>query len=74
MASTQSEGTGPKLIDVVQRAQNGGFSLQGDYARGNAGYVSMAASMGLITTEQERGVYGRVWFATRKGKAYLEVN
>jgi len=34
----------------------------------------MAASMGLITTEQERGTYGRKWFATRKGKAWLEVH
>jgi len=33
----------------------------------------MAASLGLITTEQARGVYGRTWHATRKGKAFLEV-
>ncbi|SMG43409.1 hypothetical protein SAMN06265784_104160 [Paraburkholderia susongensis] len=74
MESTESAATGQRLIEVLHRAQNGGFSLQCDYARVNAGYVSMAASMGLITTEQERGKFGRKWFATRKGKAFLEVH
>lgn len=63
-----------RLIEVLSVAQNGGFSLQCDFARINAGYVAMAASMGLITTEQGRGMYGRKWFATRKGKAWLEVH
>lgn len=73
MESTESAETGQRLIDVLSVAQHGGFSLQCDFARINAGYVAMAASMGLITTEQERGAYGRKWFATRKGKAWLEV-
>lgn len=62
-----------KLIDVIQRARRGGFSLQNDYARTNAQVVAMAASCGYITTEHTRGSYGRKWLATRKGLAYLEV-
>jgi hypothetical protein len=62
------------LTEVIQRAQSGGFSLQNDYARTNAQVVAMAASCGYITTEQKRGSFGRKWLATRKGKAYLEVN
>lgn len=72
MANMESEEAGPKLTEVVQRAQSGGFTLQCDFARVNAAHVSMAASLGFISTEQERGVYGRTWHATRKGKAYLE--
>jgi hypothetical protein len=63
-----------RLTEVIQRAQSGGFSLQNDYARTNAQVVAMAASCGYITTEQKRGSFGRKWLATRKGKAYLEVN
>jgi hypothetical protein len=66
--------TDNRLTEVIQRAQSGGFSLQNDYARTNAQVVAMAASCGYITTEQKRGSFGRKWLATRKGKAYLEVN
>ena len=70
----QPEVTDYRLTEVIQRAQSGGFSLQNDYARTNAQVVAMAASCGYITTEQKRGSFGRKWLATRKGKAYLEVN
>jgi hypothetical protein len=79
--SRQPEAQSPQALDakdvlteVIQRAQSGGFSLQNDYARTNAQVVAMAASCGYITTEQKRGAFGRKWLATRKGKAYLEVN
>jgi len=71
---TQTESADNRLTEVIQRAQSGGFSLQNDYARTNAQVVAMAASCGYITTEQKRGSFGRKWLATRKGKAYLEVN
>jgi hypothetical protein len=70
----KQEAVDNRLTEVIQRAQSGGFSLQNDYARTNAQVVAMAASCGYITTEQKRGSFGRKWLATRKGKAYLEVN
>jgi hypothetical protein len=45
--------------------------VQSDFARKNAGYVAMAASMCLITTRVTEGVYSSIWQITAKGVRLL---
>lgn len=47
-------------------------TTKSDFARENADYIAMAASMGLISTRIMTDVYGRNWQVTSKGLDALE--
>lgn len=47
-------------------------TTKSDFARENADYIAMAASMGLISTRIMENVYGRHWQVTAKGLDALE--
>lgn len=64
-ASVQPDST--KLLAVVRRAWRSPFSLACDFCRQHVAFVAMAASMGLITTRIQPGVYGRTWHVTALG-------
>jgi hypothetical protein len=68
--------TGQRRIDtdlgpVLYKAWSGGFTVQSDFARKNAGLVAMAASAQLLTTRVTEGVYSSNWWITPKGIRYL---
>jgi hypothetical protein len=46
-------------------------TVSSNFARTNALYIGMAASMQLITTRVASGVYRGAWNATPKGLAWL---
>lgn len=60
-----------KLVDVVLEAQTGRFTVSSDFARQNAEYVAMAASMQLITTRIHMNAFGRQWVPTVLGLKLL---
>lgn len=60
------------IDDVIQITYMGGVSIQSDYARQRAVEVAAAASLGLITTENSDGTYGRVWRPTHCGFLWLK--
>jgi len=60
------------LARIVIEAHQHGFSVQSDFARRNAGYVAMAASMGLVSTRIVGNAFGRMWRPTVEGMAFLQ--
>lgn len=73
-------GSKPKLdaIDIaltncIQEAYRRTFTVKSDYARANAEFVAMAASMGLISTKLGGNVFSSDWRPTMRGLAFLEV-
>lgn len=68
---------GQKLIDsmlkqVLHNIWTYQVTTKSDFAREQADYIAMAASMGLISTRIMRDVYGRQWQITTKGLDALE--
>jgi len=61
------------LARIVIEAHRHGFSVQSDFARRNADYVGMAASMGLVSTRIVGNAYGRQWRPTVEGLTFLQV-
>lgn len=59
------------LTDVVHEAYVRSFTVKSDYARNNAAFVAMAASLGLISTRVTKGVYSFEWRPTGTGLALL---
>lgn len=49
----------------------GVVTVSSDFARQNANYVGMAASMQMITTRVAPGVYRGAWNITPKGLGWL---
>jgi len=75
--STKLEAIGAKRIDsclkqVLQTVWTCQVTTKSDFARENADYIAMAASMGLISTRIMSNVYGRQWQVTAKGLDALE--
>lgn len=75
--STKLEAIGPKRIDgclkqVLHTTWTCQVTTKSDFARENADYIAMAASMGLISTRIMSNVYGRQWQVTAKGLDALE--
>ena len=73
------EATGPKRIDnfikqVLHTVWTCQVTTKSDFARENADYIAMAASMGLITTRIMNEVYGRQWQITADGLYALEAH
>lgn len=60
------------LIAVTLEAYQNAFSVQSDFARREAEFVAMAASLGLISTRVHRDVFSRHWRPTVKGLMFLE--
>lgn len=60
------------LYEVVSCAWSGGFTVSSDFARSESGWVAMAATLGLISTREADGSYGRTWFVTQAGIGYIE--
>jgi hypothetical protein len=62
---------GKKLIDVIKQSYISPFSIQSDYYRANALYVSAAASLGFITTICLDGDITNQWRPTVEGFDYV---
>lgn len=60
------------LYGVVWSAWAGGFTVQSENARTNAIHVAIAASLGLITTQVDHLWFGRTWFITADGLAFMQ--
>lgn len=60
------------LVDVIIEAYKRGFSVKSDFARLNADYVAMAASMGLVSTRLHSNFYSREWRPTVEGLMFVE--
>lgn len=60
------------LLEVVLESYKRSFAVQSDYARAQAEYIAMAASLGLISTKVHNNVYSRDWRPTVKGLMLLE--
>ena len=60
------------LAKVIIEAHRHGFSVQSDFARKQADYVAMAASMDLISTRIFGNAYGRIWRPTVGGLTFLQ--
>jgi hypothetical protein len=60
------------LYAVVWLAWAGGFTVQSDHARSRAVHVAIAASLGLITTQVEDIWFGRTWYITADGIAFMQ--
>lgn len=67
-----SSGIDTNIALVVIEAHRRGFTVQSDFARHNAHYVAMCASMGLISTRLFGNVYGRQWLPTVEGLTLLK--
>lgn len=62
-----------ELLLVVQAAYSSPFTTRSVFARTNAEYVAIAASLGLITTEHHLGYFSNVWRVTPTGLLYMEL-
>jgi hypothetical protein len=60
------------LVNVVLEAHKSAFSVQSDFARREAEFVAMAASLGLISTRVHKDIFSRHWRPTVKGLTFLE--
>lgn len=58
---------GKKLTDVLSRAYDYPFKTKSDYARVNADYIALAASLGLLTVVLHNGIHTREWRLTDLG-------
>jgi hypothetical protein len=70
----QLRSTDQGLCDVILEAHRKGFTVQSDYARMNADYLAMAASMGLVSTRVYGNVFSREWRPTVTGLGFLQVH
>lgn len=71
MEPSRSDVIGGRLIEVLTRAWNGGFSTKSDFARSHATNLAMACSDGFITTRLSRTTYGNRWLITPDGLNFL---
>lgn len=62
------------MADVVTEAYRRGYTVKSDYARKQADYIGMAASMGLISTRLYGNVFSSEWRPTVRGLEWLEDN
>lgn len=75
--SSKLEVTGPKRIDeslkkTLHTVWTCQVTTKSDFARENADFIAMAASMGFITTRIMSEVFGRQWQITANGLQALE--
>lgn len=55
------------LFKVMTKAFKSHFTIQSDFSRFYAAEVGALASMGLISTQEAAGEFGRVWRVTGVG-------
>ena len=60
-----------KLAYTVREVAYSDVTVSSNFARENAPYIAMAASMGLISTKITRDVYGNAWKPTTGGLSLL---
>lgn len=60
------------LAAVIIEAHRNGFTVKSDFARSQADYVGMAASLGLISTKVFANLYSRDWRPTVDGLRFLQ--
>jgi len=60
-----------KLVDVLQFIHENDVMVSSNFAREQAAFVAMAASMGLISTKISMDLYGRGWKLTCGGLKLL---
>ena len=61
-----------RLASVVMMAHLEPFRTKSDFARTQADYVAIAASIGLISVAQGAFTFTREWRVTAKGLRYLQ--
>ena len=61
-----------RLASVVMMAHLQPFRTKSDFAREQADYVAIAASIGLISVAQGAFTFNREWRVTAKGLRYLQ--
>jgi hypothetical protein len=61
-----------RLDAVIQMAYMDGIYIQSNFARSCPDVIACAASMGLITTENSDGSYGRIWRPTHVGYLWIK--
>lgn len=61
-----------KLDALISLAYMDGVFIQSNYARTCPEVLACAASMGLLTTENPDGSYGRIWRPTHEGYLWLK--
>jgi len=61
-----------RLGTVVMMAHLQPFRTKSDFAREQADYVAIAASIGLISVAQGAFTFNREWRVTAKGIRYLQ--
>lgn len=71
MDSIKSDPLGQRLIRVLERAWSSPFTTKSDFAKAEADWVAIAASLGFITTYQPSGRFGRIWRVTPRGASFL---
>ncbi len=68
----EAEGIAIKLKEVLQEAWQGNFTTKSDFARHEADWVALAASLGLITVMVTMTEPSRFWMITEEGLAALD--
>jgi hypothetical protein len=68
---TLPEADHQELREAVERCWRYGISVGGRYSRSHATVVAMAASLGLISTQQDKNTFSHIWRVTGKGLRYL---
>ncbi|AAN67887.1 MULTISPECIES: hypothetical protein [Pseudomonas] len=64
----------PVLLEVLYEAFKSPFKIQSDFARFEAQAVASLASLGLLSTLEGHGQYGRKWRVTGTGLDLLREN
>ena len=72
MGTTRLATLGPKLTEVVHTAWLQPYSTKSNFAKYEADWIAVAASMGLITTRINHATFGRMWRVTAKGLALIK--
>lgn len=63
---------GQDFYAVIYCAWAGGFTVSSDLARKESAWVAMASCLGLISTMEPDGSFGRTWYATPRGFEFLK--
>ena len=61
-----------EVYGIVYSAWSGGFTVASDTARSQAAYVAVAATLGMITTREPDGSFGRTWYVTKVGVEFMD--
>jgi hypothetical protein len=68
---TLPEADSKELREAVEHCWRYGIAVQGRYFREHAVAVAIAASLGLISTQEDKNTFSHTWRVTGKGLRYL---